>query len=133
MSSRTRVTDSEEETPSRGMQILCNFLLEPEVDPRTKDMTVVAHLPDSKLQDIRPIKPEEERIHELYICLPNGRLEKAFSFTESNYRKVVNEFIKYGLTASNSQEGDSSQADEVLPSASYVISRSQSYTQSQAE
>lgn len=135
MSSATRGTDNEEKTPSRGMHILHNFLLEPEVDPRTKNMSVVAHLPEKKLQDIGPIEPEEERLHEIYICLANGRLERAFSFTESDYREVMNDFIKYGLTANNSQE-ESTQTEEVSPSVSglsFIVTDSPSYTQPQTE
>ncbi|TDG39305.1 hypothetical protein AWZ03_014274 [Drosophila navojoa] len=135
MSTTTRGTDNEEETSSRGMHILCNFQLEPKIDPRTNDMTVIAHLPDKKLQDLGPIAPEQERLHEIYICLANGRLERAFSFTETEYRSVMNEFIRYGLTASNSQEEDDSTqtggVSQPASEASFVVTDSPSYTESQ--
>ncbi|XP_064555361.1 uncharacterized protein LOC135440233 [Drosophila montana] len=78
--------------------VIYSLQLEKRIHPLTKDLTVIACLPDGDLQSLEPIKPQEERLYKMYICEPDGRLVKSIAFTESDYREVVKDFINSDCT-----------------------------------
>ncbi|XP_030567480.1 uncharacterized protein LOC115767362 [Drosophila novamexicana] len=86
-------TQPEPQPKRKRKHVVYSFQLEQHIHPLTKDLTVIACLPDGDLQSLEPIKPQEERFYKMYICATDGRLVKSIAFTESDYREVVNDFI----------------------------------------
>ncbi|EDW62602.1 uncharacterized protein [Drosophila virilis] len=97
--SPTSLSSQPERQPKRKRKhVVYSFQLEQHIHPLTKDLTVIACLPDGDLQSLEPINPQEERLYKMYICDTVGRLVKSIAFTESDYREVVNDFINSDCT-----------------------------------
>lgn len=56
---------------------------------------IIATLPEPTLPIRTPIKPEEEKMYELYICNCEGHLLYKLLFLESDYRKAARRAINY--------------------------------------
>lgn len=103
--------------------VLYNFRLEPQVDPLTKDMTVIAHLPEAQLQALEPIESNEQRLHHVYVCSADGRLDKSIAFTESDYRETLNDYINGELSDDVVDTARLETVTTTVSSVSFIISR----------